>query len=57
MLIDLCKTTDMSILNGMTGKDERRGEFTCITHNGKTTIDYFMIDSSGALQVQDLEVL
>ena len=22
MLIDLCKTTDMSILNGRTGKDE-----------------------------------
>ena len=57
MLIDLRKTTDMSLLNGRTGKDEGIGEFTCITHNGKSTIDYFMIDSPGAPLVQDFEVL
>ena len=39
MLIDLCKTTDMSILNRRTANDEGIGKFTCITHNGKSNID------------------
>ena len=39
MLKTLCETTEMSILNGRTGKEEGMGEFTCITHNGKSTID------------------
>ena len=52
-LLDLCKTTEMSIVNGRIGSDKGIGEFTCITHNGKSLIDYFIIDSSSLNLIKD----
>ena len=33
--LDLCKTTEMRIVNGRIGSDKGIEEFTCKTHNGK----------------------
>ena len=45
-LIDVCKTTDMMILNGRSGKDRGVGNFTCNNYNGKSVVDYIIADNS-----------
>ena len=45
LLLDMCKTTEMSIVNGRVGDDKGIGAFTCHTHNGRSLIDYCLIDS------------
>ena len=42
LLVDLCKTTEIAILNGRIGEDKHIGEFTCVTHIGKSSVDYFL---------------
>ena len=43
-LLHLSKTTEMSFVNGRKGSDKGI-DFTCVTHNGKSLIDYFLKDS------------
>ena len=38
-LIELCKMSDLKIVNGRIGKD-KYGEYTCQTKQGQSTIDY-----------------
>ena len=54
-LLDLCKTTEMSIVNGRSGSDIGIGDFTCITHNGKS-LEYFIKDSSSLNLIEDITV-
>ena len=42
LLVDLCKTTEIAIVNGRIGQDKNHGDYTCTTHNGKSNIDYFL---------------
>ena len=49
-------TTEKSIVNGGIRSDKEIGEFTCITHNGKSLIDYFIIDSSSLNLLKDITV-
>ena len=44
LLVDLCKTTKIAILNGRIGEDKHIGEYTCVTHNGKSSVDYFLAE-------------
>ena len=44
LLVDLCKTTEIAIVKGRIGQDKSHGEYTCITHNGKSNIDYFLAE-------------
>ena len=46
LLVDLCKTTEIAIVNGRIGQDKSHGEYTCIMHNGKSNIDYFLAEYS-----------
>ena len=39
-LIKLCKTYGIHILNGRL-HDDKDGNFTCVTHNGASVVDYF----------------
>ena len=39
-LIELCKMSNLKIINGRIGKDKLMGSYTCHTNNGKSTIDY-----------------
>ena len=43
LLIDLCKSTHLNILNGGTGEDEWIGKIVCITRYGESTIGYFIM--------------
>ena len=39
-LLDLCKATNMRIVNGRLHKDQGSVRFTCFTHNGESVVDY-----------------
>ena len=41
---DLCKTLEIAILNGRIGEYKHIGEYTCVTHNGKSSVDYFLAE-------------
>ena len=56
LLIDLCKTTQMVLVNGRL-KNRNSGHYTCITHNGESVIDYFIIDYDDFDDVSELSVL
>ena len=43
-LIKLCKTYGIHILNGRL-HDDKDGNFTCVTHNGASVVDYFIASS------------
>ena len=55
-LLDVCKTTEMSIVNGRIGSDKKIGDFTCVTHEGRRLIDYFLYNNSSLNLIQDLIV-
>jgi hypothetical protein len=56
-LLDLCKTIECPIINGRYGLDGKKGDYTCYTHNGKSTIDYFLADLNTCEKVTYMEVL
>ena len=41
-LLDLCKASSMSLMNGRFGKDAGIREYTCITNNGCSVVDYIL---------------
>ena len=43
-LIELCKSSDLRIMNGYFNSDNTTGTFTCYTANGKSLIDYLICD-------------
>ena len=55
-LLDRCKATEMSIVNGRIGSDEGRRESTCITNFNKSLIDNFIVDSSSLNSIKDITV-
>ena len=42
-LLELCKMSDLKIVNGRIGRDRDTGNYTCHTSNGKSTIDYAVL--------------
>ena len=56
LLIDLCKTTGTVLVNGMLN-NRSSSDYTCITHNGESVIDYFIIDYDGFDHVSELSRL
>ena len=56
LLIDLCKTTEMVLVNGRLN-NRNSGDYTCITHNGESAIDYFIVDYDGFDNVSEISVL
>ncbi|XP_053383523.1 uncharacterized protein LOC123541356 [Mercenaria mercenaria] len=41
-LLDICKSTNICIMNGRSGCNGDNGNFTCFTHNGESLIDYVL---------------
>ena len=56
LLIDLCKTTEMVLVN-VRLNNRNSGDYTCITHNGESAIDYFIVDYDGFDNVSEISVL
>ena len=44
-LLDLCKVSSMSLMNGRFGKDAGIGEYTCITNNGCSVVNNILCSS------------
>ena len=46
-LIDMCKSFDLSIVNGMFGDDKEIGDYTCYNKNGgRSTVDYAIVSNN-----------
>lgn len=55
-LLSVCEQFDFSILNGDIDGDED-GNFTCITHNGCSVVDYFLVSRSCQKLCKSLHVV
>ena len=56
-LINLCQEFNLCIANGRTGSDANLGNFTCITYNGASVVDYVIVSHSFFKCVLNFEVL
>ena len=56
-LLEMCKTTELVILNGRVGSDEGIGQYTCTRPNGRTVVDYMMCSPELLKYVTDFRVL
>ena len=46
-LIDMCKSFDLSIVNGRFGDDKEIGDYTCYNKNGgRSTVDYAIVSNN-----------
>ena len=45
-LLDLCKASSISLMNGRFGKDAGIVEYSCITNNGCSVVDYILCSSN-----------
>ena len=45
-LLDLCKASSISLMNGKFGMDAGIGEYSCITNNGCSVVDYILCSSN-----------
>ena len=55
-LFDLCKSSNMRIMNGYFNKDNSTGSFTCYTPCGKSLIDYLICDALFHQNLQNLDL-
>ena len=55
-LVELCKTSNLSIINGRIGKDFKVGSYTFENNQGNSTIDYAIISAKLYPYVVDFEV-
>lgn len=56
-LIQMCKEMDLHIVNGRKGKDLNIGKFTCIKWNGRSVVDYLIVNSYLFDQITAFEVV
>ena len=42
-LLNLCKSSGLLIGNGRLGADQYIGDFTCVTNQGRSVVDYFLL--------------
>ena len=45
-MIELCQHFDLKIVNGRFGSDKGHGDWTCVTANGSSVVDYVIMSSS-----------
>ena len=57
LLLDVCKYTDMRIVNGRLHNDAHVGSFTCMTANGESLVDYLLTSHENYNLIQDFTVL
>ena len=56
-LLDLCKSVGLHIANGRMGKDKSVGQFTFCTKNGRSVVDYLLLNYVNMTHVKAFEVL
>lgn len=55
VLLDVCKTTNILIVNGRLFHDRGVGQWTC-TYNGESTVDYFLLSIKNFRYLTDFKV-
>ena len=55
-LIELCKISDLKIVNGRIGTDKSVGNYTCHTTKGQSTIDYVVMSMELFPKTTDLYI-
>ena len=55
-LLELCKATDLKIVNGRLGKDKNVGNFTCFNNFGKSVVDYVIVSPSLFPRISDFQI-
>jgi exonuclease III len=55
-LLDLCKSTNIRIVNGRLFKDKGIGKLTCYTNNGESTVDYLLTSYKHFKDIADFKV-
>ena len=43
-LLDLCKSTNIRVVNGRLGEDHGKDSFTFVSHGGASVVDYLLTD-------------
>ena len=56
LLIDMCKSTSMRIVNGRCGSDCGIGKTTCFTHNGESTVDFLLTNQENFSLLYDFKI-
>ena len=56
LLIDLCKSVNMRIVNGRFGTDKKLGKITCFTHNGESTVDYLITERENFSLLSEIRI-
>ena len=57
LLLDLCVSLKVRIVNGRRGKDERVGEYTCFTDRGQNVMDYLTVSTALFNDAKDVFVV
>jgi len=55
-LIDMCKNFDLRLVNGRVGNDKFVGDYTCISKNGNSTIDYAVTSAHILPNIVDFKI-
>lgn len=55
-LLAFCSAANFTIANGRIGKDKEIGNFTCLTSNGASVVDYLLIEADAVNSIHDFEV-
>ena len=55
-LIELCKISDLKIVNGRVGRDKHIWNYTCYTSRGKSTIDYAVVSMDVFSSIDDFYI-
>ena len=56
LLLDLCKSSSLRIVNGRLFNDKTVGKMTCYTHNGESVVDYLLTSFSNFSTINDFEI-
>ena len=56
-LLELCRSSNLRIVNGRVGKDAGIGRVTCIKYNGSSMVDYILCSNNLLSMFDDFEVL
>ena len=56
LLLEICKATNVRIVNGRLHDDKNTGKVTCITHNGQSLVDYLITDETNFSDITQFTV-
>ena len=56
-LLSFCKITDLIIANGRLGEDSNLGQYTFVSHNGCSVVDYLLCSFADSQRIKNFRIL